>query len=144
MKKISERIIATASTFIFVFLGSYLSILAYGEIMAGTNTQQLVTTGIMLTGVLGISLFSIIFTVNSFRSYRYEYGHWEIRGSDHRLKLGGTQDNLSESKVWLVIFWRQLIVGLIVLHFLDSSDNQLFSGLIKHHIPSPCFQTVLP
>ena len=75
MKKISERIIATASTLIFVFLGSYLSILAYGEIMAGTSTQQLVTTGIMLTGVLGISLFSIIFTVNSFRSYRYEYGH---------------------------------------------------------------------
>jgi len=73
MKKIAERIIATASTFIFVFMGSYLSLLTYGEIIAGTSAQHLVTTVIMLAGVLGISLFSIIFTVNSFKSYRYEY-----------------------------------------------------------------------
>ena len=71
MKKISERIIATGATFIFVFLGTYLSILAYGEIIAGTSAQQLVSTAIMLIGVFGISLFSIIFTVNSFNRYKY-------------------------------------------------------------------------
>jgi hypothetical protein len=68
MKKISERIIVTASTFIFVFLASHLSVLAYGEMITATSTQQLIAPGIMLTGVLWISLFSIIFMVNSFRS----------------------------------------------------------------------------
>lgn len=72
MKKLSERIIVTASTFIFVFLASHLSVLAYGEMITATSAQQLFTPGIMLTGVLGISSFSIILMVNSFKSNRSE------------------------------------------------------------------------
>ena len=68
MKKISERIIVTASTFIFVFLASHLSVLAYGEMITATSAQQLITPGVILIGVLWISLFSIIFMVNSFKS----------------------------------------------------------------------------
>ena len=70
MKRRSERIIAISSSFIFFYLGLYLSIIAHGEITAGTTIQHFVSTGIVLTGVLGIMLFSIIFTVNYFRSAR--------------------------------------------------------------------------
>lgn len=74
MQRISERIIVTVTTFIFVFLGSHLSLLAYGKILAGSSIQQLVNTGVILTGVLWISLFSIIFMVNSYRSHPGKYG----------------------------------------------------------------------
>jgi hypothetical protein len=70
MKRKTERIIAISSSFIFLYLGIYLSIIAHGEITAGTTIQNFVSTGIVLTGVLGITLFSIVFTINFFRSAR--------------------------------------------------------------------------
>ena len=68
MKRKTERIIAISSSFIFFYLVLYMSIIAHGEITAGTTIQHFISTGVVLTGVLGITLFSIIFTVNYFRS----------------------------------------------------------------------------
>ncbi|MGI9550079.1 MAG: hypothetical protein ACR2MT_02675 [Aurantibacter sp.] len=68
MKRKTEKIIAIFSSFIFLYLGLYLSIIAHGEITTGTNIQHFVSTGIVLAGVLGITLFSIIITINYFRS----------------------------------------------------------------------------
>jgi len=71
MKRKTERVIAISSTFIFFYLAVYLSIIAHGEIAAGTTIQHLVSTGIVLTGILVITAFSTIITIKYFRSYDY-------------------------------------------------------------------------
>lgn len=73
MKKLSDRIIITASTIIFLFIGSYLTVLTYSEIMAGTSARQLLSNGVVMGGLFWISLFSVIFMVNSYNSTRRGY-----------------------------------------------------------------------
>ena len=66
MKSVSERIIITTSIFTFAFLGAYLSFLTFGEFAAGSSYQNLISTMVILGGVLSISLFAVILLVDSF------------------------------------------------------------------------------
>ena len=69
MKRKTEIIIALASTFIFFYLTSYVSVFMFGEIAAGAATGDLIKTGFVLLVLAGISTFSFIFSLDYLKAY---------------------------------------------------------------------------
>ena len=69
MKKKAEIIISLASTFIFFYLTSYVSILGFEGLAAGATTMELLFIGMILLVSAGFTVFSLIFAWNYFKAH---------------------------------------------------------------------------
>ena len=69
MKKKTEIIIALVATFLFFYLAAYVSIILLGEMAAGAAIKELLATGFVLLVLTSITIFSLIFTLDYFKSY---------------------------------------------------------------------------
>ena len=69
MKKKAEIIISLASTFIFFYLTSYVSILGFEGLAAGATTIELLFIGMILLVSAGFTVFSLIFAWNYFKAH---------------------------------------------------------------------------